>query len=92
MHELLSSTCTGCLEKQRNTAHLPVTSRSKVSSRDEVTEQAGPCAKNLCRPERVVGGQGGEKREDRDWRDRARRGSHPQTKESPEPQHRREEL
>lgn len=62
----MSSTCTGCLEKQRNKAHLPVTSRSKVSSRDEVTEQAGPCAMNSCRPERVVGEQGGQKREDRE--------------------------
>ena len=61
----MSSTCKGCLEKQRNTAHLPVTSRS-VSSRDEVTEQAGPCAMNSCRPERVVGEQGGQKREDRE--------------------------
>lgn len=88
MHEPMSSTYTGCLEKQRNTAHLLVTSRCKVSSRDEITEQMGPCAMNSCRPERTVGEQGGEKRVDRDWRDRARRSGHPQTKETPEPQQR----
>ena len=88
----MSSTYTGCLEKQRNTAHLLVTSRSKVSSRDEVTEQTGPCAMNSCRPERIVGEQGGEKRVDRDWRDRARRSGHPLTKETPEPQQRWEEI
>lgn len=77
MYESVYSSCSGCLEKQRNTAYLPVTSKSEISSRDEVTEQAGPGAGDWCKPE-CVERSGGGREEDRDWRARARRGGHPQ--------------